>query len=346
VKAAFLVESQYYEVREVPDPIPPDDGLIIQVKACGVCGSDIRRWREGPPSHGEPLIGGHEIAGIVTQIGSHVNNYQVGDRLAIAPDVHCGNCYYCHRGMYNLCDHLHLIGISPGCHGGFAEKMLVNGEMLQNGIVHLLPSEISYIEGALAEPCSSVLACHAMTETSLQDFVVIMGAGPIGCLHLSVAKSRGARVLISEPNPIRRKMAERFDPDLIVDPTVQNLNSITNKCTKDVGADIVICANPISATHQQAVELVRKRGKVVLFGGLPKDNPMTTLDANRIHYGEIEVLGSFSYHPTFHELALEVLRSKNIMAEKVITHQLSLEEINTAFQTAASGEALKVILSI
>lgn len=346
MKAAFLVATQNYEVREVTDPIAPPDGLILQVKACGVCGSDLRRWREGPPTNSEPLIGGHEISGFVIGIGNQVHDFRIGDRLAIAPDVHCGKCYYCQRGMYNLCDQLKLIGISPGFHGGFAEKMVVTGTMIRNGVVHHIPLELSFMEGALAEPSSSVLACHSMTDTSLQDTVVVMGAGPIGCLHVSVAKSRGARVLLSEPNPIRRNMAERFNPDLIIDPTSQDLDAITREYTNEVGADIVICANPIAATHQQAVELVRKRGKVVLFGGLPKADPMTCVDANRVHYGEVQISGSFSYHPIFHQIALEVIKRKNIVAEKVITHQLPLDEINSAFHTAVSGEALKVIVSI
>jgi L-iditol 2-dehydrogenase len=292
------------------------------------------------------VIGGHEISGVVIETGPQTHDYQVGERLAIAPDVHCGRCYYCQRGLYNLCDNLHFIGISPGCHGGLAEKMLLTREMLENGIIHRMPPALSFAEGALAEPCSSVLACHAMLETSLQDTVVVMGAGPIGCLHVTIAKSRGARVILSEPNPTRRTMAEPFFPDRIVDPSQADLTAIVKEATGGVGADIAVCANPVAATHTQAVELVRKRGKVVLFGGLPKADPITALDANRLHYGEIQVLGSFSYHPTFHALALDVIQRKIVSAEKVITHSLPLAEIEKAFQIAASGDALKVMISM
>jgi L-iditol 2-dehydrogenase len=115
--------------------------------------------------------------------------------------------------------------------------------------------------------------------------------------------------------------------------------------THGLGADIAVCANPIAATQTQAVEIVRKAGRVMLFGGLPKANPMTTLDGNRIHYGEISVVGAFSYHPTFHELALELLERKLIPSDLLITHTFDLEHIDQAFETAAGGAGLKVIVT-
>ena len=115
--------------------------------------------------------------------------------------------------------------------------------------------------------------------------------------------------------------------------------------TGGVGADIVICANPVARTQTEAVEIVRKRGKVILFGGLPKANPMVTLDSNRIHYGEIEVFGAFSYHPTMHESALDLIHRKVIPADLLVTHTFGLDEIDRAFEVAAKGEALKVAVT-
>src|SRR5437868_6296064 len=139
LKAAFFTGSQQIEIRQIPDVHAPDDGLVLQVMACGVCGSDLRRWEEDLPAGSEPVIPGHEIAGIVTEVGSNVHAFQVGDRLAVAPDVHCGKCYYCARGLYNLCDNLRLVGIMVGYPGGFAEQMILTGEILTNGIVHPMP---------------------------------------------------------------------------------------------------------------------------------------------------------------------------------------------------------------
>ncbi len=350
MKVAFLTHSKTYELRDIAAPICPPDGLVLEVEACGVCGSDLRRWKEGPPAGAGSyanmpgIVAGHEVAGTVCEVGEKVTAYTVDDRLAIAPDIHCGRCYYCQRGMFNLCDNLHFLGITPGYPGGFAEKLVLTHEVLTLGIVHRIPEKLSSLHAALSEPASSVLACHDKAGTSLADTVVVIGAGPIGCLHIAVAKARGARVIISEPNATRREMAARFAPDAQVDPFNEDLGARVRELTDGVGADFAICANPIAATQAQAVEIVRKAGRVALFGGLPKANPMTTLDGNRIHYGEIEVVGAFSYHPTMHALALDMLQRGLIPADELITHTLSLDDIAVAFETAASGEGLKVVV--
>jgi L-iditol 2-dehydrogenase len=344
MKAAFLVDARTFEVREVPDPTLPDDGLVVQVEACGVCGSDLRRWKEGLAPGVEGIVPGHEVAGVVLQVGPGVTGYAPGDRLAVAPDIHCGRCYYCSRGMYNLCDELHFLGVTPGYPGGFAAKMALSGQVLTHGVVHRMPDGLSFVEGSLAEPCSSVLAAHRKAGTSLDDTVVVIGSGPIGCLHVAIAQARGARVVVAEVSQQRREMARRFQPDAIVDPLHEDLGARVRQLTGGLGADIAICANPVAATQTQAVEIVRKGGRVVLFGGLPKAQPMTSLDANRIHYGEIEVVGAFSYHPTMHALALDVLKRKLVSAELLVTHTFGLEQIDEAFQTAASGEGLKVVI--
>jgi len=345
MKAAFLVGAGEFEVREVPDPAAPPGGLVLQVDACGVCGSDLRRWKEGPPRGTDGIIPGHELVGVVVEVGRNVTRYVPGDRLAVAPDVHCGLCAYCRRGMYNLCQDLRLVGVTPGYPGGMAEKMVLTDEILTNGIVHPMPPGLASAKGALAEPCSSVLAAHHKAGTSLGDVVVIMGAGPIGCLHLVIAKARGAVVVVSEPSEPRRELAARFQPDAMVDPFHEDLAGRVRQLTHGLGADIVVCANPVAATQTQAVEIVRKAGRVVLFGGLPKANPMVSLDANRIHYGEIQVVGAFSYHPSFHELALDFLDRGLICADMLITHTFSLDRIGEAFEVAASGHALKVIVA-
>jgi L-iditol 2-dehydrogenase len=343
MRAAYLTGANQFEIKDVKQLSPPNGGVVLEVRACGVCGSDLRRWREGPGK--EPVIPGHEIAGVVVEVGKEVADYSVGDRLALAPDIHCGKCYYCRRNLFNLCDELHFLGITTGYPGGFAEQMILTAEVLSNGVVHRMPDGMSFTSAALAEPCSSVLAAHDHACTGLGDNVLVMGAGPIGCLHIAVAKARGAKVMISEPSASRREMSLAFDPDLVINPNEDDLAEMVMSSTGRVGADIVICANPVAATQTQAVEVVRKGGKVVLFGGLPKKSPNTVFDGNRIHYGEIEVVGAFSYHPSFHALALRTIQHGLVQAEKVITEVLPLDEIDQAFQLASQGNALKVMVA-
>lgn len=344
MKAAFLTGPQRIEIRNVPEPDVPEGGLVLAVKACGICGSDLRRWKEGPPAGSGGVIPGHEASGVAIAVDARCTRFHVGDRLAIAPDVHCGKCYYCRRERYNLCDHLQFLGITPGFPGGFAERMALTPEILENGVVNLMPEGLGFAHAALSEPCCSVLATHDRAGTGQGDTVVILGAGPIGCLHVAVAKMHVARAIVTECSERRRELAARFDPDLIIDAASQDVVARVREFTKGLGADIVICANPVAETQQQGVDMVRKGGKVLLFGGLPKGSPMTTLDGNKIHYGEIEVLGTFSYHPRVHRRALDLLADGMLPADKIITHQFPLGQINDAYRMAAAGDALKVLI--
>jgi len=346
MRAAFLTSPKTLEVREVPEPEVPNDGLVLETKACGICGSDLRRWKESPPPGCEGIVPGHEAAGVVIKVGPECHDSAIGDRIAIAPDVHCSQCYYCKKEMYNLCDNLRFVGITPGYPGGFAEQMALTGEILVDGIVTRMPEGLSFRHAAVSELCNSVLATHERAGTDKGDTVVVIGAGPAGCLHVCVAKSRGARVIVLEIAEARRKMAASFDPDRIMDASGADVVERVKEFTSGVGADTVICANPVAQTHALALDMVRKGGKVMLFGGLPKANPMTTLNGNVIHYGEIEVIGAFSYHPRFHKMSLNLLAEKKLPVASLITHTFELDEINEAYRTAASGEALKVVIEI
>jgi len=345
VKAAQLTGPETIELVDLPVPDCPEDGVLLAVKACGVCGSDLRRWKEGPAAGGM-TVPGHEFAGEIVEVGAKVTGYAVGEHLAVAPDVHCLKCWYCSVGLYNLCDDMTMIGITPGLAGGLAEYCVLPAHALAGGTIHKMPASLSWAQGALGEPLSSVQACHQDIGTKLGDTVLVMGAGPIGCLHTAIAHLRGARVILSEPNELRRKMAEPFKAELVLDPNSADIVAEVKAFTCGLGADSAICANPVAATHQQAVDAVRKKGNVVLFGGLPKAAPMTELHANRIHYDEIRVIGSFSYHPDYHRQALGLLERGLIDSELIITHTYPLEEVDQVFRTVAAGEALKVMVEI
>ena len=343
MKTACLTAAKTIELRDGPRPQAPSDGLVMKMAACGVCGSDLRRWQDGPPA-GTHLVQGHELAGTVVEAGPGVRGFRTGDHIAVAPDIHCGHCWYCRRGRFNLCTDLRLLGITAGYDGGFAEYVYLSSEVLTNGIVHRMPQGLSFKDGALAETLSSVLASHDHCGLSLGETLVVLGSGPIGCLHTVLGQARGARVIVAEPNPIRRRIAAQFQPEAIIDVMGQDVIAEVKRLTDGLGADVVVCANPVAATQTQAVEMTRRGGRIVLFGGLPKADPMVNLNANLIHYGEKVVLGAFSYHPSYHEEALRILARKVVQAERLITHVLPLSRVGEAFAIAASGEALKVMV--
>jgi L-iditol 2-dehydrogenase len=341
VKAAVFEGVERITVREVPDPRPDEGSIIVKVEACGLCGSDIRNFHDGLRGGITRQVMGHEIAGSVTYVGAAVERFEVGDRVAIAPDVSCGDCQYCRRGWVNLCVHHRMIGTDwPG---GFAQYLHLPAVVLKHGMVHRMPSGLSFDHAALSEPASSVIASQDSAGIGLGDTVLVIGDGPMGCLHLEVARARGAaRVIMVGLGRLAQIVP--FGPDHIIDAAKQNPVDEVKRLTGGFGADVAIVANSIAKTQAQAVEAVRKRGRIILFGGLPKADPMTTLDGNSIHYNELHVVGAFSYAAWIHQKALEVIASGKIHAEKYFNKTVSLEGIVEGIREAESGHALKVLV--
>ena len=204
---------------------------------------------------------------------------------------------------------------------------------------------MSFEAATLAEPASSVLASQLNAGVGLGDTVLIIGDGPIGCLHTEVARARGASKVIMA-GLMRLHIAKNFEPDYLIDAGSQDTVEEVLKITNGLGADIAIIANPVVKTQEQGVESVRKRGKVILFGGVPKTQPMTSLNSNLIHYNELVVMGAFSYPAYVNEMALHVINEGKITASKYITKVVSLENmVNEGIKAAEAGEALKVVIN-
>lgn len=343
MRAAVFEGIETINIREVEKPRCSEDGILIKIHSCGICGSDIRNFHRGLRHGIDKQIMGHEFSGVVEEVGENVSQFHVGDRIAVAPDVSCGECYYCERGLVNLCNNHRMVGTHwPG---GFAEYVHLPKVVLQRGMVHKVPSAVSLEDAAISEPASSVIASQEYNSVSLGDTVLIIGDGPIGCLHIEIARARGASKIIMVGLK-KLKLAARFEPDLLLDAAKDALVCEVRKATNGLGVDIAICANPVTKTQGQAVEAVKKRGTVVLFGGVPKDNPMTLLNSNVIHYHEIKVVGAFSYPKYIHEKALKLIGDGKIHAQKYFTIKTPLEEIEKGFHAMESGEALKVLITM
>jgi len=339
MRAAVFEGIENIVVREVPIPRCEDEGMLVRVETCCICGGDMRNYHTGLRYGVEKQIMGHEISGVVEETGSKVTRFKKGDRVAVAPDVSCGECYYCKRGLVNLCINHKMIGTNwPG---GFAQYIYLPPAVLSRGFVEHIPDDLDFNEAAMAEPASSVIACQEYNNVSLGDTVVILGDGPIGCLHIEVARARGAsRIIMS--GLTRLASIPQFNPDFIINSAEQNPVEEVLKITNGLGADIVICAAPVTSIQQQALEMVRKRGRVVLFGGVNKNNPMTTLNSNLIHYNEITVVGSFSYPATGLYNAVKLISEGKISAKKYVTKTVKLDEIPEGIAYAEQGKALRV----
>lgn len=341
MKAAVFKGIEHMEIESLEIPSCPDGGLLVKVAVCGICGGDIRNYRSGLRNGKTDQIMGHEIAGEVAEVSEGVSRFAAGDRVALAPDVSCGECYYCRRGLVNLCDDHRMLGTHfPG---GFAQYIAVPKIVLERGFVEHIPDDMSYDHAAFAEPVSGVVACQEYNHISYGDTVVVIGDGPVGCLHMEVAKARGAfrTVMLARG---RMEQARKFGFEHLIYNKDPKEAAEKVKALIGPGADVVICAVPNAAAQQQALELVKKRGRVVIYGGLPGSSPMTTLNSNKIHYNEIMVLGAFSYSSTGLEDALRTIEEGKISTGKYLSAKVSLEEIVEGIQMVTRGEALKVLV--
>jgi L-iditol 2-dehydrogenase len=344
MKAIVFRAPNKFDMEEVPKPKCPIDGVLIKVEAVGLCGSDVRTFSFGLPGLTLPQIIGHEIAGEIVELGKNIKNYKEGERVIIDPLIHCGKCYYCKNGLENHCKNIRVVGTHIP--GGYAQYVAIPGIVIKNNCIFKLDSRLSYNYAPLAETAASVINAQKNINVKKNDIVLVIGAGPIGCLHCIVAKIRGARkVILSEINENRLEIVKKFENiDMMVNSSKQDLKEVVLKETDNLGVDIVIVACPVGKVQEQALELVKCRGKVLFFGGLPKDNSYICINSNNIHYNEINITGAYAYTPREFKEALEFITENRIPASKFITDVLSLKDIKKGIDIVKNGLGIKVIL--
>lgn len=344
MRAAVFKEAGRMAVEELPIPECGEDGLLVKVHACGICGSDIRNFQSGLKDGIKNQIMGHEIAGEVVEAGRNVKRFRPGDRVALAPDVSCGQCWYCRRGLINLCENHRMLGTHfPG---GYAQYLAVPPEVLSHGFAEPIPEGMDYDQAAFAETCAAVLACQERINVRMGQTIVIIGDGPVGCIHCETARARGAAQVILVGRG-KLKLAARFEPDVMLrgDRPEEELIEEVRERTGGLGADAVICAAPAVEIQREALAMVRKRGIVVIYGGAPKGSHMTSLDSNLIHYGEITVTGAFSYPKTGLRDALAALEAGQIHGERYLNGRVGLDGIVEGMEMVKHAQALKVIVA-
>lgn len=317
--------------------------ILVRVGAASICGTDLRIVR-GKKTKGVryPSIIGHEFAGEVVQVGDEVTSFQNGDHVAVDPVLPCGGCYYCLNGMENVCQNRVAIGYEyDGC---FAEYVRIPAAFISQGNVIRLPMSMPFTSGALAEPLSCVINGQRKLDITVGDTVVIIGSGPIGIMHMMVAKASGAStVIVSEPNRMRRQTVEDFGADVTVDPQEQSLKDVVMKQTNGLGADVVILAIGNPNIVNEAFSIARKGGRVSLFAGFSKGD-MPQVDVNLIHYNELVVVGASALQRRDMKTAVNLIASGAVDVGRLVTDTFPLEQIEAAFKKAESGEAIKVVL--
>ncbi|MDN5311997.1 MAG: L-iditol 2-dehydrogenase [Thermoanaerobacteraceae bacterium] len=344
MKAAVFEDIEKIIVKDVPMPEIDDNSILVRVKACAICGSDIRIFHHGNKRVKPPQILGHEIAGEVVEVGRKVTKFKLGDRVAMGGDIPCGECKYCESGIGNNCNINYALGYQfPG---GFAEYVLLNSLVVNYGPVHKIPANVSYDEAALAEPLACVLNGLELSNIKLGDTVVIIGAGPVGCMMIEVARHMGAtKIIMVQRSRPRLEIAKKFGADVYICSSEENAVSRVWEETGGQGADVVIVANSSPEAQVDALKMAGNRGRVNFFGGLPKNNSLVTFDTNIIHYREIFVHGSHGASPGHHRKALELIGSGAIKIGNYISHKFSLDDILEGYKMAESHEGMRVVIN-
>ncbi|MFL6271145.1 MAG: zinc-dependent dehydrogenase [Actinomycetes bacterium] len=331
-------------VEDAPEPTAGPGGLLVRVRNCSVCGTDAKIWRSGHPDLRPPRVLGHEVAGEVVEVADGAGGWSVGDRVQVIAAIPDGTCHECRHGWQTVCPNQERIGYQHD--GGFAELMRVPASLLAVAGVNRIPEGMSFAEASVAEPLSCVINGQELAGVGDGQTVVVVGAGPVGCLHVRLARVRGAaRVLLIELNPRRLELAAGLvAPDEAIGAGATDTVEAVRALTEGRGADVVIVAAGSGKAQEDALRMAARRGTVSFFGGLPKDRPTIACDANIVHYREVGIVGANGSSPDHNRQALELIASGAVPVADLITHRLPLERTVEGIHTVAAGEAIKVTI--
>jgi L-iditol 2-dehydrogenase len=329
-------------VEERPTPRPGPGEAVLRVGACGICGTDLRiaSGKHGAYPPGTVRVPGHEVAGRIEAVGEGVDLEE--DRPAfVAPNVGCGRCRQCRAGRVNLCVRPQAIGIHRD--GGFAERLLLPASLVSQGNVLPVPEEADLRAVALVEPLACVLRGSRTCDIRAGDLVVIVGAGPVGLMHLLVARlADPGAVIVSQRSEERRRLALAWGADCAVAP--ENLPPAVMNLSDERGADVVIVAAPSAEAQRQALEIAAPAARINFFGGLPRDDSVVELDTNLIHYKELVVTGTTANTTEDCRRALELVLDGSIDTAALVSESYTLGEADNALAAAGSGKTLKVVI--
>jgi L-iditol 2-dehydrogenase len=288
MKALLLTAASQLEFVDFPDPAPKDDEVLVRVRACGICGSDIHGWDGSTGRRHPPLIMGHEASGEIASLGRKVSSWSTGDRVTFDSTIYCGQCDACRAGKINLCENRRVVGVSPAeykQHGAFAEFLALPARIL-----HRLPDAITFERAAMVEPVS--IAVHAVGRVTLaaSDIAVVVGSGMIGLLVIQALRCAGVeRVIAIDREPSRLALARELGAWATLEPGACDVAGEISRLTDGRGADVAFEVVGIAPTVDLAIRLVRRGGSVVLVGNL---SPEVTLPLQSVVTREISLHGS------------------------------------------------------
>ncbi|MFH0811922.1 MAG: 2,3-butanediol dehydrogenase [Pseudomonadota bacterium] len=328
MKAAVWHKKGDIRTEEIPEPKPGTNQVKVRIKTCGICGSDLHEYRDGPfiiPSRlhplthreGGPIILGHELSAEVVDIGDHVSGFSIGDRITMNALIVCKECYYCKRGAYNMCLKLGSTGFAAD--GGFAEYAI-----LYDYSLYKLPDSVTDDMGAFVEPLAVAIRAVKRSRLRIGDSVAVIGAGPIGLLVMQVCLAAGARqAFVVEPMKTRRELAKRLGATAVCDPQELDPGKIIAELTKGLRADIAFDCVGNQSAFDTAIKVTGRRGMICVAGLSlkPIEVPFAKLWAH-----EKEITFSSGYEDEF-PTAIALLADRRIEIERLISARIKLDDL-------------------
>lgn len=315
--------------------------VLVKIMSALTCGTDVKTYRRGHPVliKSIPSGFGHEFSGVVEKLGEGVTKFSVGDRVVAANSAPCGECFFCKRGEYNLCEHLDLLN------GAYAEYIIVPERIVEKNML-VLPDDLSFDKAAFCEPLANVVHGVERSDIKAGQTVGIIGIGPIGLMFARLAKLKGANVIVAGRNPLKLKMAEEFaHADEIIDlKKYPNPEKIFKEYTDEKrGLDLAVECVGLPEIWERIFSCVRPGGTVHFFGGC-KSGSTVTFDTTKMHYGDIKLMSVFHHTPKYFRQALDYIDSGDVEVEKLITNTLSLKDVEFAMKQHIEGKAIKFLI--
>jgi len=338
MKAAVLYKPLDLRLEEVDIPDIGSSEVLVKMKCVGICGSDVHFYlngRIGSIMVEKPLILGHECSGEVVEVGPGVTRLRIRQRVVIEPGFVCGKCAYCREGRYNLCREIRFYG-TPPVHGAFAEYVTAAE---QN--VYPMPGNMSYEEGAMIEPLAVGMMAAKQGAVSVNDTVVILGAGPIGLMALQAVRAHGVlETYVTDIIDYRLEYAAKFGAKAVIDSTKRDVVKEVLDLTEDRGVDVVVEASGATTAIQQAFNIAKPGGRIVLVGYPTADVP---LPLTKVIVNELDIRGVRRYANVF-PTAIRCVASGKVDVKSFVTHRFPFEKISEGFKTHSQkiGNPMKV----
>lgn len=341
MKAIMFYAPKDIRYEEVNVPEPNEGEVLVKVEAALTCGTDVKTYRRGHPVliKKTPSGFGHEFSGTIAKLGENIEGFNVGDRVVAANSAPCGECFFCKKGEENLCENLELLN------GAYAQYILIPKNIVQKNLIKI-PENLPFKLAAFTEPLSNVVHGISRTPINKGDTVGVIGIGPIGLMFCALAKLKGAKVIAMGRNPLKLKLAKEFaHADEVIDLKKYNdpTEIILSMTEEKRGLDVAIECVGLPEIWESMFKIVRRGGCVHLFGGCASGTSVN-IDTKRLHYDEVNIISVFHHTPKYFREALNLIATKQIDVEKLITKTLPLKYTKRALEMQQNGEAIKVLI--